>query len=96
MRDEINLKDIPAFTPDMPFAEKRKIWIEVSPNLDEAAFDALMAKNKARQVNIPEVGEQAPDFELDTLDRDRGRTGNKLRLSSLRGKPVGLFFGSYT
>ena len=96
MPDDVKPESLPAFTPDMPFAEKRKIWIEVSPNLDEAAFDALMAKNKARQADVPEVGAEAPDFELDILDQNRGRTGDTLCLSSLRGKPVGLFFGSYT
>ncbi len=88
--------DIPIFTPDMTFEDRRKIWIQVSPNLDDTGFDALMAENKARQADVPELGGEAPDFELDILDRDRGRTGERLRLSSLRGKPVGLFFGSYT
>ena len=35
-------------------------------------------------------GEYAPDFELPRSD------GNFLRLSSLRGRPVVLHFGSYT
>jgi hypothetical protein len=35
-------------------------------------------------------GELAPDFELPRSD------GNFLRLSSLRGRPVLLHFGSYT
>jgi hypothetical protein len=39
-----------------------------------------------------EVGEAAPDFELDTFDRV-----GKVRLASFRGqKPVVLVFGSYT
>jgi hypothetical protein len=38
------------------------------------------------------VGDLAPDFELDTLDRTA-----RVRLGSLRGeKPVVLVFGSYT
>lgn len=38
------------------------------------------------------VGNVAPDFELDTLDRKA-----RVRLGSLRGqKPVVLVFGSYT
>lgn len=37
-------------------------------------------------------GDPAPDFELETKDRDQ-----KIRLSSFRGvKPVVLIFGSYT
>ena len=38
-----------------------------------------------------EQGTEAPDFELTTLDKS-----SKVRLSSLRGKPVVLVFGSYT
>lgn len=38
----------------------------------------------------PKVGDKAPDFELIALDE------NKLSLSSLRGKPVVIEFGSYT
>lgn len=47
---------------------------------------------RARAGNVPKVGEQAPDFELSTLDGKR-----KIKLSSYRGKkPVVLVFGSYT
>ncbi|HET7736990.1 MAG TPA: hypothetical protein VFK32_00295 [Tepidiformaceae bacterium] len=39
-----------------------------------------------------EVGGEAPDFELDTLDRK-----SKVKLSAYRGeRPVVLVFGSYT
>jgi hypothetical protein len=38
-----------------------------------------------------ETGDQAPDFELQKPDR-----ASSVRLSSLRGKPVVLVFGSYT
>lgn len=44
----------------------------------------------------PQIGEEAPDFELERLDRTGKRNGAHLRLSSLRGRPVGLIFGSYT
>lgn len=45
----------------------------------------------ARKGNL-EVGEEAPDFELHTVDRQA-----RVRLSSFRGqKPVVLVFGSYT
>ncbi len=36
-------------------------------------------------------GDPAPDFDLPTYDRS-----SRVRLSSLRGKPVVLVFGSYT
>lgn len=38
--------------------------------------------------NGPHAGERAPDFELEDLDRHR------VRLSTLRGQPVVLEFGS--
>lgn len=75
--------------------ERRKLWIEIS-DLTAEEFDQLQAEQKARQVRVPKVGTEAPDFELDVLDRDRQRTGKKVRLSSLRGKPVAMIFGSYT
>ena len=46
--------------------------------------------NKARAGTV-EVGEQAPDFRLPTLDHQ-----SEVELSALRGKPVVLVFGSYT
>lgn len=46
--------------------------------------------NRARGGTVA-VGDLAPDFELPTFDRER-----KFRLSSLRGRPVVLVFGSYT
>ena len=42
------------------------------------------------QAEGPKVGQVAPDFTLPTLD------GGELTLSSLRGKPVMLEFGSIT
>ena len=38
----------------------------------------------------------APDFELERLSPEGRRTGQTFRLSSGRGRPVGLVFGSYT
>ena len=46
--------------------------------------------NKARAGTV-EVGEQAPDFLLPTLDHQ-----SEVALAALRGKPVVLVFGSYT
>ena len=75
--------------------ERRKLWIEIS-DLTAEEFDQLQAEHKARQVRAPKAGTEAPDFELDVLDRERQRTGKKVRLSSLRGKPVAMIFASYT
>ncbi len=47
-------------------------------------------------VNSPQPGDAAPDFTLELLSATGARTGEPLSLSSLRGKPVGLIFGSFT
>ena len=75
--------------------DRRKLWLSIS-DITEAQFDALQEREKSRQKLVPQPGAMAPDFEIDMLLRDRKRTGDKVRLSSLRGKPVGLVFGSYT
>ncbi len=79
----------------MDMAERRQVWLEIS-DITEAEFDAHMATEKAREANVPKVGSEAPDFTADVLDRGRRRTGQQVRLSDLRGRPVGLVFGSYT
>ena len=45
-----------------------------------------------RRPDGPDEGSRAPDFDLAILDGD----GERVRLSDLRGQPVGLIFGSYT
>jgi peroxiredoxin len=55
-----------------------------------------MEEEKAREAIVPQPGAEAPDFVAEVLDRDRKRTGETVRLSDLRGKPVGIVFGSYT
>ena len=75
--------------------ERKKLWLSIS-DISEAQFDALQEREKARQADVPQPGTAAPDFEIDVLTRDRKRTGEKMRLSSLKAKPVGLIFGSYT
>lgn len=79
----------------MDMAEKRKVWLEIS-DITEAQFDAHMATQQAREAIVPKVGSAAPDFVADVLDRERRRTGEQVRLSDLRGRPVGIVFGSYT
>jgi len=53
-------------------------------------------KRLADDVNSPQPGDLAPDFRLERLGPAGERTGEQMILSSLRGKPVGLIFGSYT
>jgi hypothetical protein len=79
----------------MDFAGKRKIWLDISA-ISKEQFEAHMATQQAREAKVPRVGEAAPDFVADVLDREQRRTGETVRLSELRGKPVGLVFGSYT
>lgn len=75
--------------------ERKKIWIEIS-DITEEEFDREREHQMARQVHVPRPGAEAPDFEIDVLDRARKRSGETVRLSALRGKPVGLIFGSWT
>jgi hypothetical protein len=79
----------------MSFPEKREVWLQIS-DMSADKFDAMMAAQKARQDGVPKIGDVAPDFELEMLDRAKKRTGETVSLSSLRGKPVALLFGSYT
>jgi hypothetical protein len=79
----------------MDMTERRKVWLEIS-DITEDELEAHMAEEKAREAIVPKVGSEAPDFVADVLDRDRKRTGEQVRLSDLRGKPVGIVFGSYT
>lgn len=80
---------------NVPFEERKKIWLEIS-DMTEEEFDRMMAEEQARHERVPQVGTAAPDFEIERLTRERKRTGERVRLSSLRGRPVALAFGSYT
>ena len=89
------ISEIPKTTPDMSMEERKKVWLSIS-DMTEEEFDEMFVRQRARQERVPKVGDEAPDFEIDVLDRTKKRTGDKVRLSSLRGKPVALVFGSYT
>ena len=80
---------------DLTMEERKKLWLSIS-DITEAELDAHFATQNARQTGVPQPGSEAPDFELDLLTRERQRTGERVRLSVLRGRPVGLIFGSYT
>jgi len=79
----------------MTMEERRKVWLEIS-DISEEEFDAHMNGEKAREAIVPQVGSPAPDFVADVLGPNRTRTGEQVRLSDLRGKPVGIVFGSFT
>jgi hypothetical protein len=67
--------------------ERKRMWLAIS-DISEGQFDALQAEQRARQVRVPQPGAVAPDFELDVVARGRKPTGEKVRLSALRGHPV--------
>lgn len=69
-------------------------WFESLDTTREAMRDAL-EHQRAADASAPQVGDAAPDFSLPTLHRN-GELGDDVRLSALRGQPVGLLFGSYT
>ena len=74
---------------------KVAVWLEIS-DISEMQFKAHMATESAREADVPQIGAAAPDFVADVLGPNRQRTGEQVRLSELRGKPVGIIFGSYT
>ncbi len=65
-------------------------------NISREDFEQVQRDMAERERRTPAVGTLAPDFELRRLAADGSLTERLLRLSSLRGKPVALVFGSYT
>ena len=59
-------------------------------------YVAMRAERVERERGAPAIGSQAPDCTLERLAADGARTGETFTLSSLKGQPVGLVFGSYT
>lgn len=82
----------------MPQIDPDKIPPELWKKMDitKERFLEISAQQEARDKLAPAVGTPAPDFELKRLDDKGVLTEETLRLSSLRGRPVGLVFGSYT
>jgi hypothetical protein len=64
--------------------------------LSRDEFKAVQARMKERDARTPAAGTEAPDFEIERLSPDGKRTGEMFTLSSTRGRPVALVFGSYT
>jgi hypothetical protein len=65
-------------------------------NISREEFENLHRAMAEREKRAPAVGSPAPEFELKRLDGEGALTQETLRLSSLRGRPVALVFGSYT
>jgi hypothetical protein len=78
----------------MDDAERERFAEEIARSLaryQHAMSEEARAAREARQARAPKVGQLAPDFDLATLEGDR-----RVSLQELRGRPVGLIFGSYT
>lgn len=75
--------------------ERKKLWLSIS-DITEDEFDDYQVWRRDRQSRVPQPGSAAPDFELDGLGKDGKRSGERVRLSALKGTPVALVFGSYT
>ena len=69
-------------------------WVHWGISKEE--FDTYKAAKAEWDKGTPEVGSEAPDFEVEHLDAKGRRTGEVFRLSSTRGRPVALLMGSYT
>lgn len=59
-------------------------------------YTEMRASRLAREENAPDLGDYAPDFTAERLTPSGKPMGEMLALSSMRGKPVALVFGSYT
>jgi len=59
-------------------------------------YETMVRERALRDQAVPKAGEPAPEFEIERLSPAGKRTGETFRLSSTRGKPVALVFGSYT
>ena len=64
--------------------------------ITEEDFKVHQARMIEREKRVPQVGDKAPDFEIERLDEFGRRTGEPFRLSSMEGHTVALLFGSYT
>ena len=80
---------------DLSMEERRQVWLDIS-DITKDEFEAHMAEEKERETDVPQVGSMAPDFTVDVLNSERKYVGETVTLSDLRGKPVGLIFGSFT
>jgi hypothetical protein len=70
------------------------VWKQM--NITRERFVEIRAEMAEREKSAPTPGSEAPDFALRRLSRDRKLGGERIRLADLRGRPVGLVFGSYT
>ncbi len=72
------------------FERRRQMMESMDPEAREEMMRFMRIVRE--RPSAPDVGSPAPDFELPVLHGD----GERMRLHDLRGRPVGLVFGSYT
>ena len=65
-------------------------------NISREDYAARRAMRLEREKTTPNVGDAAPDFEIERLTNEGARSGETVALSALRGRPTALVFGSYT
>jgi hypothetical protein len=70
------------------------VWKQM--NITRERFTEIRAEMEQRETSAPQPGSEAPDCALRRLSRDRKLGSERIRLADLRGRPVGLVFGSYT
>ena len=77
-------------------------WRDIPPErwatmmMTPEQYTAMRADRLAREAVAPAIGDTAADFTAERLTPSGKPAGETLTLSSLRGQPVGLVFGSYT
>ena len=64
--------------------------------LSEKRIEELTAERAPIEAAAPKPGDIAPDFEAERMSGGGQRSGDRIKLSDFRGKPVALQFGSYT
>ena len=90
-------KRVESVVADMPIRSEGDIEKKLKEwNISRKEYDRLQAVKLERESRVAPVGAMAPDFELEQLSPEGDRTGETTRLSSFRGRPVALAFGSYT
>ena len=82
------------------FQERLKTMTDEELAVRGMTRDELLAYYEQRilrdRAASPAVGSAAPELELERLGADGKRTGDTMKLTSLRGRPTGLIFGSFT
>jgi hypothetical protein len=65
-------------------------------NVTREFLDNRTVEKDKMDAIAPKISDQAPNFTAEQLSSDGSRSGEKISLSDLLNKPVGLLFGSYT